>query len=54
MKEALELNIPEELKDAFKLWLDNMNDAAKTKEAALKIVPILESYKEKMAELRSY
>jgi len=45
MKEALELNIPEELKDAFKLWLDNMNDAAKTKEAALKIVPILESYK---------
>ncbi|MGB3978560.1 MAG: pyruvate:ferredoxin (flavodoxin) oxidoreductase [Tepidanaerobacteraceae bacterium] len=45
MKEALELNIPEELKDAFKLWLDNMNDAAKTKEAASKIVPILESYK---------
>ncbi|NLZ51866.1 MAG: pyruvate:ferredoxin (flavodoxin) oxidoreductase, partial [Thermoanaerobacteraceae bacterium] len=45
MKEALELNIPAELKDAFKLWLDNMNDARTTKEAAIKIVPMLENYK---------
>jgi pyruvate-ferredoxin/flavodoxin oxidoreductase len=45
MKEALELNIPAEMKDAFKLWLDNMNDAKTTKEAAIKIVPMLENYK---------
>ncbi|MCG1011834.1 pyruvate:ferredoxin (flavodoxin) oxidoreductase [Tepidanaerobacter sp. GT38] len=50
MRKALELNIPEELKDAFKLWLDNMNDAKTTKLAAAKIVPILEGYKADDAE----
>ncbi|WP_213996030.1 pyruvate:ferredoxin (flavodoxin) oxidoreductase [Tepidanaerobacter syntrophicus] len=45
MKEAMEFDIPSELKDAFKLWLDNMNDARATKQAALTIIPILEKYK---------
>ncbi|HHY43103.1 MAG TPA: pyruvate:ferredoxin (flavodoxin) oxidoreductase [Thermoanaerobacterales bacterium] len=52
IKEALELDIPEELKDAFKLWLDNMNDAATTKEAANKIVSILEDYKAEDASIQ--
>lgn len=45
MKEAMEFDIPSELKDAFKLWLDNMDDARTTKQAALTIIPTLEKYK---------
>jgi len=52
MREAMELNIPEELKDAFKLWLDNMNDARTTKEAALKMIPILQEYKAEDANVQ--
>lgn len=54
MREALDLDITPELKEAFKLWLDNMNDAKATKKAALTIVPALEKYEaadEKAKEL---
>lgn len=45
IREAMEYNLPEELKDAFKLWLDNMNDAKATKEAAAGIVSGIEQFK---------
>ena len=38
---ALNINISKELKDVFQEWLDNMEDAKKTKECRQKIVNIL-------------
>lgn len=44
MKEALEKDIRDDLKESFKLWLDNMNDPEITKKVALTVIPILENY----------
>lgn len=44
---ALELELPGELEEAFKLWLENKDDAKSTKKAALTIVPFLEKYEAK-------
>ncbi|MFU0782807.1 MAG: pyruvate:ferredoxin (flavodoxin) oxidoreductase [Thermoanaerobacterium thermosaccharolyticum] len=44
VKEALELDITPELKDALKLWLDNMNNSEMTKKASKVIVPLIENY----------
>ncbi|SNX53202.1 pyruvate:ferredoxin (flavodoxin) oxidoreductase [Thermoanaerobacterium sp. RBIITD] len=44
VKEALELDITPELKDALKSWLDNMNNAEITKKAYKTIVPLIEGY----------
>ena len=41
MTEALTLDIPENYKEAFKAWLDGMNDAEESKKAFAKIVPLL-------------
>lgn len=41
MKEALTLDIPENYKEAFKAWLDGMNDADASKKAFADIVPLL-------------
>jgi len=43
MKEALTLDIPENYKEAFKTWLDGMNDAAESKKAFAMIVPLLKA-----------
>ncbi|MDI3481246.1 MAG: pyruvate-ferredoxin/flavodoxin oxidoreductase [Tepidanaerobacteraceae bacterium] len=44
IKEAMQMDISPELKSAFQLWLDNMNDAKGSKKAALTIIPLLEKY----------
>ncbi|HHW01423.1 MAG TPA: pyruvate:ferredoxin (flavodoxin) oxidoreductase [Thermoanaerobacterales bacterium] len=44
IKEAMGMDISPELKEAFQLWLDNMNDARGSKKAALTIIPLLEKY----------
>ncbi|WP_422444901.1 pyruvate:ferredoxin (flavodoxin) oxidoreductase [Thermoanaerobacterium sp. DL9XJH110] len=44
IKEAMELDLAPELKEAFQLWLDNMNDAKMTRKAALTIIPLIEKY----------
>jgi pyruvate-ferredoxin/flavodoxin oxidoreductase len=44
IKEAMELDLAPELKEAFQLWLDNMNDAKMTKKVALTIIPLIEKY----------
>lgn len=44
MKEAMALNISEELKDAFNAWLEGMNKAAESKAATYKMLPLLEKY----------
>ena len=41
MREALTLDIPEKYKEAFKVWLDGMNDAAESKRGYAMIVPLL-------------
>lgn len=41
MNEALTLDIPENYKEAFKAWLDGMNDAAESKKAFAMIAPLL-------------
>ncbi len=41
MKEAMTLDIPENYKEAFKAWLDGMNDAEESKKAAAMIMPLL-------------
>ncbi|MFW5985233.1 MAG: pyruvate:ferredoxin (flavodoxin) oxidoreductase [Halanaerobiaceae bacterium] len=46
MKEALEMDIPEELKETFNLWLDNKQDSEITKEAKDKMMPLLKENKE--------
>jgi len=43
MREALTLDIPENYKEAFKTWLDGMNDAAESKKAFAMIVPLLKA-----------
>lgn len=43
MKEALTLDIPENYKEAFKTWLDGMNDATESKKAFAMIVPLLKA-----------
>jgi pyruvate-ferredoxin/flavodoxin oxidoreductase len=42
MKEAMALDIAPALKEAFQEWLDNKDDAAASKVAADKIIPLLE------------
>lgn len=49
--EAVKLDIPEELKEAFNLWLQNVEDSKMTKKAALTIVPFLEKYKSEDAKV---
>ncbi len=44
MKEALTLDISDELKDAFSAWLEGMNKAAESKAATYKMLPLLEKY----------
>lgn len=41
MNEALTLDIPENYKEAFKAWLDGMNDAEESKKAFAMITPLL-------------
>ncbi|OWZ83673.1 pyruvate:ferredoxin (flavodoxin) oxidoreductase [Natranaerobius trueperi] len=43
MKKALEENISQELKEAFKEWLDNKEDGEGSKKATKKMLPLLES-----------
>jgi pyruvate-ferredoxin/flavodoxin oxidoreductase len=45
-KEALTLNISEELKAALQVWLDNFKDGEGSKKATLKMLPLLEAEKE--------
>ena len=52
IKEALVKDISDDLKDAFKLWLDNMNDPKITKEVASTVIPILEDYDSKDEDTR--
>lgn len=42
--EALGLAIPDDLKSELKFWVDNMSNAKATKQAASKLVPMLEKY----------
>lgn len=42
MNEALTLDIPQEFKDAFDAWLKGKDDADASKEAAAKILPLLD------------
>lgn len=42
MNEALTLDIPQEFKDAFDAWLEGKDDADASKEAAAKILPLLD------------
>jgi pyruvate-ferredoxin/flavodoxin oxidoreductase len=42
VQEALQLDIDAELKDAFNFWLDNMNKGEQSKQAAAKILSLLE------------
>lgn len=41
MATLIEEDIPADLKEAFQLWMDNINDAAVTREAAAKITSLL-------------
>jgi pyruvate-ferredoxin/flavodoxin oxidoreductase len=41
MKEALELDVPETYKEAFKAWIDGKEDADASKAASEKILPLL-------------
>ena len=41
MEEALTLDIPENYKEAFKAWIDGMNDADASKKAYAMIIPLL-------------
>lgn len=45
MTEGLESNLPEELKAAFKAWLDAKEEGKASKEATYKILPLLEASK---------
>jgi pyruvate-ferredoxin/flavodoxin oxidoreductase len=42
MQEAISLDIPQELKEAFQEWLEGMNNADASKAATAKILPLLE------------
>ncbi|HBC94888.1 MAG TPA: pyruvate:ferredoxin (flavodoxin) oxidoreductase, partial [Pelotomaculum sp.] len=42
MQEAISLDIPQELKEAFQEWLEGMYNAEASKAAAAKILPLLE------------
>ncbi|SKA92538.1 pyruvate-ferredoxin/flavodoxin oxidoreductase [Caloramator quimbayensis] len=42
MKEALTLDIPEEYKNAFSMWLEGKEDAEKSKAATANILPLIE------------
>ncbi len=42
IRQALEAGVSKELEDAFKGWLENMNDAAKSKEFGAEIVELIE------------
>ncbi len=44
IREAMNLDLPEELKEGFQGWLENMNDAQKSKEYGNKIEELIESY----------
>ncbi|QNB47910.1 pyruvate:ferredoxin (flavodoxin) oxidoreductase [Thermanaerosceptrum fracticalcis] len=44
MQGALERDIPEELKEAFKLWLAGKDEGNASKEAKAKLLPLLEKY----------
>ncbi|ABY95478.1 MULTISPECIES: pyruvate:ferredoxin (flavodoxin) oxidoreductase [Thermoanaerobacter] len=52
VKELLELNITAELKEALQFWLDNMMDGKKSKEATIKLLPILQNYKAEDAKVK--
>lgn len=43
-KEAMELNIPDDIKAALKNWVDNMYNAKGSKKARLEMLPLLEKY----------
>ena len=45
MTEALELNIAEELKDAFKAWLEGKDNAEASKKATYEMLPLLDAAK---------
>ena len=48
MEEAIASeNTPAEYKEAFQAWIENQNDAEKTKELAEKIIPMVEAAKDK-------
>ena len=42
MKEAMNLDIPAELKEAFQEWIDNMNDGEASKAASQKVLSAFE------------
>ncbi len=44
MKAELAADIPAELKEAFRAWLDGKDDAAASKEAKAKLLPLLDKY----------
>ena len=44
-KEALELDVPDEIKNAIRSWLDNMYDGNGSKRAASALVPLIENYR---------
>lgn len=45
MEEGLKLNVPDELKDAFKAWIEGKDNAKASKEATYKMLPLLEKVK---------
>ncbi|MGI6778220.1 MAG: pyruvate:ferredoxin (flavodoxin) oxidoreductase [Acetivibrionales bacterium] len=43
-KEVLNLELPAEIRVAVEEWLDNMNDGKKSKQARMKLIPLIEEY----------
>lgn len=52
INEVLQFDITSELKNALRLWLDNMNNARESKRAALTILPLIENYKTDNAKIK--
>ena len=49
MNEAIENGAPEEMKNLFTAWIENQNDADKTKELAAQITPLVKANADKCA-----
>lgn len=47
VEEAIKLDLPEELNDALKEWLDGKDEAEASKEATAKLLPLLQQYEPK-------
>ena len=58
MESALDGKLKDEVRDAFKGWLDNMHDGDKSKEASARVIEVLENDQDPIAkeimELRQY